>query len=697
MDNAGSLASMNCIEPSILEVEIGGHPIRFETGQIARQADASVLVRDGKTSVLVTVVGAREEREGMDFFPLTVEYREKMASTGRIPGNFLRREGRISDHEILASRILDRSIRPLFPEGYKKEVQVMAMVLSAHETGDPVSLALLGTGVALHLSSIPFDGPVAGCRSTLFQEQTVLLPVPAEREGATADLFVSIGPQGIVMVEGSAKDLSEESLLKHLLATADNLKHIQKELASWRETVGKEKQVFTPTQYPKAFEEELRETLEANLIEAIKCPSKSDRKEKISGLLGLFLKKLEEKGAPQEQIEASPNLFAKLQKKIIRSELAKSKIRMDGRKPDEIRPIWGKTEWLEGPHGSALFTRGQTQSACSCTLGTARDFQNLEGLFGKEERRFLLHYNFPPFSVGETRPLRGPGRREIGHGNLAWRAISEVLPPFETFPYSIRIESDILESNGSSSMATVCGGCLALLSAGVPLKTRVAGIAMGLIEEESKITILSDILGDEDHLGDMDFKVTGTTQGITALQMDNKLGGLKEEVLQKALTQARSGLNHILNEMAQILPEKNQPKDVAEHAPQVKTIRIQRDLIGALIGPKGKNIQELQAKTGAQISVNDEGLVTIYAKDGNSSRAAAEAVRRCGAKVRVGQRYKGKVTGVKDFGVFVRIFDSAEGLVHKSALGKIRPQEGEELTVEVKGVDQRGKIKLILA
>ncbi len=687
---------MNCIEPSTLEVEIGGHPIRFETGQVARQADAAVLVRDGKTSVLVTVTGAREDRIGMDFFPLTVEYREKLASAGRIPGNFLRREGRISDHEILASRIIDRSIRPLFPEGYRREVQVMTMVLSAHETGDPVSLALLGAGVALHISSIPFSGPVAGCRSTLFRDQSVLLPVLAERESADADLIVSVGPEGIVMVEGSAKDIPEDTILDHLLLTVDRLEILQKKLASWREVVGKKKQSFVPPPAPLGLEKKIRQACEASLIEAQKLQDKTARQEKVSTLLNELLEQLKEDGASQEQIEAAPKLFAQLQKRVLRSQLAQTQTRMDGRKPDEIRPIWGKTEWLEGPHGSALFTRGQTQAACTCTLGTARDFQSVEGLFGREERRFLLHYNFPPFSVGETRPLRGPGRREIGHGNLAWRALSVAIPPFETFPYSIRVESDILESNGSSSMATVCGGCLALLSAGVPLTTRMAGIAMGLIKEESTITILSDILGDEDHLGDMDFKITGTPRGITALQMDNKLGGLKKEILQQAIRQARKGLNHILAEMNKILPEAGQPKEVAAHAPQVKTVRIQRSLIGTLIGPKGKNIQELQAKTGAQVSVNEEGLVTIYAKDGSSARAAVEAVRRCGAKVQVGKRYKGKVTGVKDFGVFVKIFDSAEGLVHKSALGKLRPKEGEELEVEVKGVDKRGKIQLIL-
>ncbi|HHI79769.1 MAG TPA: polyribonucleotide nucleotidyltransferase [Planctomycetes bacterium] len=688
---------MNCIEPSILEVEIGGHPIRFETGQVARQADAAVLVRDGKTSVLVTVVGTGEEREGMDFFPLTVEYREKMASAGRIPGNFLRREGRISDHEVLSSRLIDRSIRPLFPEGYRREVQVMAMVLSAHEGSDPVSLALLGTGVALHLSSIPFDGPVVGCRSVLYRGDSVLLPVLAEREEASADLMVSVGPQGIVMVEGSAEDVPEEEVLAHLLKTVERLETLQKKLASWRETVGKEKQSFSEPVLPTEWSQDIEAFCRTELIQAQQIRDKAKRKATYRDLQCAYIRHLEQKGASSEQVEAASLLFAKLQKKVLRSHLALTQVRMDGRKPDEIRPIWGKTSWLEGPHGSALFTRGQTQAACTCTLGTARDFQSLEGLFGREERRFLLHYNFPPFSVGEARPLRGPGRREIGHGHLAWRALSSSLPSFETFPYSIRVESDILESNGSSSMATVCGGCLSLLDAGVPLKSRVAGIAMGLIEEEGKITILSDILGDEDHLGDMDFKITGTNKGITALQMDNKLGGLQAEVLRKAIHQAREGLNHILGEMDKILPAKEQPGDVAEHAPQVKTIRIQRDLIGALIGPKGKNIQELQAKTGAQVSVNDEGLVTIYAKDGKSARAAAEAVRQCGGKVKVGQRYKGLVTGVKDFGVFVKIYDSAEGLVHKSALGEVRPQEGEELMVEVKGVDQRGKIRLVLA
>jgi len=676
-----------------LELKIGTRTVTLETGRIARQANAAVLVREADNVVLVTVVGAKEPRPGADFFPLTVEYREHTAAAGRIPGNRQRREGRISDNEVLTCRLIDRSLRPLFPDGYKAEVQVQASVFSAGPGGDPASLALLGACAALHLSDIPFDGPVIGTRSVLYRGRTVLLPVQAEVDEATADLIVSVGPNGIVMAEGEADELELDSFLDHLLATIDGLDKPRAQLAAWRDSAGKPKREWQPETTPEEWFEELTASVGAELVEALAIGGKAERHATLDAVHERYLESLGQDS--DERHAAVPALFRKLVKQKMRRRVVDDGLRLDGRGREDVRPITGETGLLPRAHGSALFTRGETQALVTCTLGSEGDQQTVDTLAGPTKERFLLHYNFPPYSVGETRPLRGPGRREIGHGNLACRAVRSLVPAFERFPYTLRIESEITESNGSSSMATVCGACLALMDAGVPIERPVAGVAMGLIAEAEKVAILTDILGDEDHLGDMDFKVTGTSEGITALQLDNKIGGLTSEVLTDALHQARRAIDHVLGRMAEVL---ERPRDqISDHAPRVHTLRIQPHFISALIGPKGTTIRGIQEETGANVSVDDTGLVCIYAKEGPPAQKALDAVRQIAGEVQVGTTYQATVSDAKDFGVFVRIYDSAEGLVHISKLGTRRPRQGETLDVRVLGVDRRGKIELELA
>ena len=696
------MAAMSEPSPSRVELELGARKVTLETGRIARQANAAVLVREGDNAVLVSVVGAKSPRPGADFFPLTVEYREKLAAAGRIPGSFNRREGRISDAEILACRVIDRSLRPLFPKAYRAEVQIQATVFSAHPAADLVSLALIGAGAALHLSDVPFDGPVLGCRSVIHKERTTLLPVQAEVDESSADLIVALGPQGLVMVEGEAKHVPEAQVLDHLFETIDRLEGERGKLDAWRGEVGKPKMTFESEELSDAWKARCRELCAEGIASALAEPQKLERRALLDEVCAQYHARLAELSSEAgsdgdadieaaRELAASDDLFWGLQKQLVRERVVRDGLRLDGRKPDEIRPIWGETSILPRTHGSALFTRGETQAIVSCTLGSERDAQRIESVHGSSSERFLLHYNFPPYSVGETRPLRGPGRREIGHGNLAHRSLAQVLPSFEAFPYVVRIESDITESNGSSSMATVCGGCLALMDAGVPLAQPVAGVAMGLIAEGDDIAILSDILGDEDHLGDMDFKVTGSADGITALQMDNKIGGLTREVLERAVDQARCGLDHVLAKVQELCKA---PGKLSEHAPRVTSMRIVPQLIGALIGPRGSTIQELQNTTGTKISVDDSGLVTILAEDGASAKRALAAVRQIVGEVKVGETYKGKVTNVRPFGAFVKIYESAEGLCETKRLGGRSPDVGQELEVRVLGVDSRGRISL---
>ena len=680
------------------KIEIAGKTIYMETGRIAKQANSAVLIREGSTAILVTVTAQDEPKPDLDFFPLTVEYREKMAAAGRIPGSFIRREGKISDHEVLISRLIDRSIRPLFPKGFKNEVQVTATVLSSGPDSDPGPLAIIGVGAALHISNVPWDGPAAGIRISRMDERNIILPNPTERELSDADLVVSSGPQGIVMVEGGAKVVPEDVILDMLFAAQKSAQPIINLIEKWREEVGREKMKFEYQETPEDLKKELKDKYGSELKEALRIVTKKERRAKVSEIIekAVTTEASEESGRDAHTISKA---LDELVKEILRESIIKEGIRPDGRNPDEIRKIWIEVGWLKGPHGSAIFTRGETQALVTCTLGTGSDAQTIEGLLGEEQVKFLLHYNFPPYSVGEVRPLRGPGRREIGHGFLARRALEGVMPDFEDFPYVVRVESDIAESNGSSSMATVCGGCLALMDAGVPISAPVAGIAMGLIQEGQSTVVLTDILGDEDHLGDMDFKVAGTKDGITAMQMDNKIGGLSKEIMEMALEKARKARLFILQKMTEKLsePRKELPKD----APRAVTMRIRPQNIGLLIGPKGLTIRGIQEETGADVTVDEDGLVTIFSRDEYSAKLAMKRVREAAGDVKKGRVYQATVTAVKDYGAFVKIYPHIEGLVHHTEWDEkpvrnmlTAARVGEEVLVRVMGADEKGRLVL---
>ena len=714
-------------------LRLGDQSLDLETGRIARQADGALLLRSGRTVMLVTAASRSEPSRHLGFFPLTVEYREKMAGAGRIPGGFLRREGRLGAHEVLGSRLVDRSIRPHFPEGFRCETQVLASVLSFDPLSDPEVLAITGASAALHVSEIPWKGPVAGVRVVRVAGEIRAFPSFEERQAADLDLLVSFSPQGLVMIEGNAAEVSEEILLTALEAArqaADPLLEAQEEL---RRAAGTPKREFAP---PRA-EAELVEKIRALLLPRVDELFGPQEKRARGRLKDDLLRSVEEGLAAEEADVAAegergqrdgdsatqpplgpdetappplgpdeiapPRLGAReIAEDVLRQEIRRRALagqRLDGRGPKEIRAISGEVAWLPGAHGSSVFTRGETQALVTCTLGSERDEQLIEDLHGLHKERFLLHYKFPPYSVGEVRPLRVPGRREIGHGQLARRAIRPVLPESEEFPYTIRVESEIASSNGSSSMATVCGATLAMMDAGVTLRRPVAGIAMGLIADGEQSVILSDILGDEDHLGDMDFKVAGTEAGITVVQLDNKVGSLSQEVLESALGQAREGRLHILHEMSNICPAYRD--EVPAHAPRVVFRQIRPARIRDLIGPGGRHIQEVQVNTGVKVDVGDDGRVRIFGPAGAKIREAEQRIAYLTGEPEVGKIYRGQVSGVTDFGCFVQIFHGIEGLVHVSDLDRERvehPSEvavmGEEMVVKVLGVSQDGKLRL---
>jgi len=679
------------------QIDIGGKAITIETGRIARQADGAVIVRQGGSVVLVTAVSSNQEREGISFFPLTVEYRERSSAGGRIPGGYFRREGRPAEHEILAARMIDRSIRPNFPKGYRCETVVYATILSAESEAEPEALAIIGASMALHISNIPWAGPICGVRVAKVDGKLEVFPSREERERATIDLVISSGSQGLAMVEGRANEASEDEVIEALLYGEEVSRDLLTLMERWRTEIGRPKRTFEPPSKDEALHEKVSELTEEKMCEALVVPGKLDRHRALDEVRSDLLAQLEETYPDREK--EIKEAFGDLESRILRKMIAEEKKRVDGRGLEDVRPISGEVGWLPQAHGSAIFTRGETQSLSTCTLGTGRDEQWVETLYGEDKRRFLLHYNFPSCSGGETRPERGPGRREIGHGVLARRALDEMIPDAETFPYTIRIVSDISESNGSSSMATVCGGCMALMDAGVPIERPTAGIAMGLIQEGDEIAVLSDILGDEDHLGDMDFKVAGTASGIMALQMDNKVGGLDRAILGRALEQARRGRLHILEEMTKIIDAPRD--DVADHAPRFKSTRIRVERIRDIIGPGGRVIQGIQMTTGSKIDVEDDGLVRIYATTKEAAEAAFKQVKKLTGEPEVGKVYKGTITGVKEFGAFVKIFPNIEGLVHISEMEQGRVEriddvakEGEEMIVRVLGVDHRGKIRL---
>lgn len=680
-----------------VETEIGGKTISIETGKIAKQASGSVVVRSGDTVVLVTVVGAGKSKPDADFLPLTIEYQEKLASVGRIPGNYFRREiGRPSDTEVLTCRIIDRPLRPLFPKGYSAETQVIATVLSADQNILPDVLALTGASCALTISNVPFAGPVAGGRIGFINGEYVLNPTVEELEKSSMDIVVACTRKAVVMVEGKVDELSEDEVLSGIFYAFEHLQpliDLQEEL---QKSTGKTKAIVEAPLVDEALLAKVREVAAAGMEKVFNTSDKLERGKVFDVLKEEVLAELDPEGERRGEVK---ELLSSFKKSFMREKTVNGEIRIGGRKFDEIRDIQCETEYLPRTHGSALFTRGETQALVSATLGSERDKQRIETLNGEQHSRFMLHYNFPPYCVGEARFLRGPSRRDIGHGTLATRGLEAVLPAEEDFPYSIRVVSEILESNGSSSMASVCGGSMAMMDAGVPLKRPVSGIAMGLIKEGDKVVILSDILGDEDHLGDMDFKVVGTCDGITSLQMDIKIDGVDRDIMGTALEQAKNGRIHILAEMEKGISKSRD--QVVEHAPKYMVHKISPDKIRDIIGPGGKIIKELSAEFDAKIEVDDSGLVKMFALSGDLADALVEKVKAITAEAEVGATYKGTVKTIKDFGAFVEILPGTDGLVHISELDTKRVakvtdvvKEGDVIEVKVLDVDNRGRIRL---
>ncbi len=676
-----------------------GRKLTLETGRIARQADGAVLATYGETTVLATVVSAKAAKPGIDFFPLTVNYQEKAFAAGRIPGGYFKREGRPSEKETLVSRLIDRPIRPLFPDGYRNDTQVVVTVLSHDLENDPDILSMVATSAALTLSGVPFMGPVGAARVGFINGAVALNPTIDELKNSALDLVVAGTSDAVLMVESEAKELPEAVMLEAVMSGHRCFQPVIDAIIRLAEKAAKEpRDLIAPDK--TEVEAAVREIAETDLREAYKIIAKQGRynavdaaKAKVSAAL------FPEGGEPRFSKELVNEVFHALQAKVVRWNILDTGLRIDGRDVRTVRPIVAEAGVLPRTHGSALFTRGETQALVVATLGTGEDEQFVDSLEGTYKERFLLHYNFPPYSVGETGRMGSPGRREIGHGKLAWRAIRPMLPTAAEFPYTIRIVSEITESNGSSSMATVCGSSLALMDAGVPLKRPTAGIAMGLILEGERFAVLSDILGDEDHLGDMDFKVAGTEEGVTSLQMDIKIAGITEEIMRVALDQAKAGRLHILGEMAKALTGAR--AELGEFAPRIETIKIASDKIREVIGTGGKVIREIVEKTGAKINIEDDGTVKVASSDANSIRAAINWIKSIASDPEVGQIYEGTVVKVVDFGAFVNFFGSKDGLVHISQLAKGRVakssdvvKEGQKVKVKLLGFDDRGKVRL---
>ena len=689
-------------------VQCDGKEILLETGKIAKQADGAVWVRMGDSIVLVTVVSLAEKREGIDFFPLTVDYQEKLFAAGRVPGNYFRREGRLTEKETLISRVIDRACRPLFPEGYANETQIIATVVSFDQENDPDVLALTGASAALQVSNVPFNGPIAGVRVGRVGGKLVANPTLAQRAESDIDIVMAASEDAIVMVEGGSKEISEAEMVDALFyghSAVKDLLAAQRALAAAAGAKGKRS--FEPSKDDAELRRKVKELAWEKVREAYSRNEKHDRYGRLSEIKKEVLEALRaEAGGNAEKLaqiasreKEIKQYYEDVKYEYVRRMITDEGRRIGGRGERDIRVISGEVGLLPRVHGSALFTRGETQALVATTLGTADDEQRVEQLTGMTFKRFMLHYNFPPFSVGEAKFLRGPGRREIGHGALAERALRQVMPPEDKFPYTVRIVSDIMESNGSSSMASVCGGCLSLMDAGVPIKAPVAGIAMGLIKEGEKIAILSDILGDEDHLGDMDFKVCGTEAGITSIQMDIKIGGVTRDILERALAQAAEGRRHILGEMSKAI---SQPRtEISAYAPRITTVRIRPERIKDVIGPGGKVIKEITAQTGCSINVEDNGTVSIASSDQAAVLAAVKRIKDLTQDAEVGKTYLGTVRKIAEFGAFVEIFPGTDGLIHISELSDKRVKsvsdvlsEGEEVLVKVISVDRQGKIRL---
>jgi polyribonucleotide nucleotidyltransferase len=681
------------------ELALNHKPLRFETGKLAKQAGGSVIVRYGDSVVLVTACRAASAREGIDFLPLTVDYREYTYASGRIPGGFFKREGKPAEKEVLTSRVIDRPIRPLFPSGWRYETQIIALVLSADGENDTDVLAITGASAALAISEIPFEKTIAGVRVGLVEGQCVINPTFEQRKQSQLDLVVAGSKDGLVMVEAGAKEVTEEQVVEALGAAHAAIKQIVGTIDDLAKEIGKPKLKVPRKEIGHDFYREVEEKVLVPLTEAMRIRGKLENYDRVDQVLDELVASLPE-GEVERKLEAK-QIFKDLKEKVLRGEVLDRGVRLDGRAFDEVRPIWIETGVLPRTHGSAVFTRGETQALVTCTLGTAEDAQKVESFEGETWKSFMLHYNFPPFSVGEVAFLRGPGRREVGHGALAERALIPLIPGEEQFPYTVRVVSDILESNGSSSMASVCGGSLAMMDAGVPLKTHVAGIAMGLVMDErsGKYAVLSDIAGAEDHYGDMDFKVAGTSEGITALQMDIKVAGITTEVMRKALEQARHGRMHILEKMREALQAPRQ--SISDFAPRIVTIRIPVDKIRDVIGPGGKMIRSIIERTGVKIDVEDDGRVNVASADESSAKKAISIIQDLTATPELNKTYLGKIQRITDFGAFVEIMPGTDGLLHVSEIAAHRVKdvrdelkEGEQILVKVINIDPTGKIRL---
>jgi len=681
----------------IVQVEFGGRTITMSTGKMAKQASGAVVVSCGDTVVLVTAVAAKSAKEGQDFFPLTVNYTEKAYAGGKIPGGFFKREARPSDPETLTCRLIDRPIRPLFPENFLNDTQIMATVVSADKDNDPAILSMLGASAALTISDAPFNGPIAGVKVGRVDGKLICNPSAEELEKSDIEIVVAASRDAVIMVEGEAKFVSEADLLEAIFFAKEAVLPLIEAQEELQRKAGVAKREIAPIIVDEALLVRVRELAYDRIGEAVKLKTKQDRHNQIDLIKAETIEALKDEfEGSAKQIKA---FLGDFEYERVRADILDTGIRIDGRTTTTVRPISTEAGLLPRTHGSALFTRGETQSLVTTTLGTSSDEQRIDSLYGESRKRFLLHYNFPPFSVGETSFRLAPGRREIGHGMLAERALSAVIPQHDDFPYTIRIVAETLESNGSSSMAAVCGGCMSLMDAGVPVSAPVAGIAMGLIKEGEKFAILSDILGDEDHLGDMDFKVAGTSEGVTALQMDIKIGGVTKEVMQQALKQARSCRLHILGKMAETLAAPR--AEMSSYAPRITTIWIKTDRIRDVIGTGGKNIRNITETTGVTVDIEDTGRINIASTNKEACDLAIQMIRGLTDEAEEGKLYMGTVRKIMDFGAFVEIMPGTDGLVHISELDTTRVKvvtdimnEGDKVLVKCIGIDKNGKIKL---
>lgn len=677
--------------------ELGGRPLTIETGKIAKQANGSVLIRYGETAVVVAVTGTDTPREGVDFFPLTVDFEEKMYAVGKIPGGFLRREGRPPETAILTSRLIDRPIRPMFPDGYHNDVQIVATAVSVDPDNAPDIPAMIGASCALSISDIPFEGPIAGVRVGRVDGKFIINPTLEQAAVSEMNVAVAGTKEAILMVEAGAKEVSEQVMLDAILFGHEEIKKLVAFQEQIQAEVGKPKMEFTPYVPPEALSKEIMEYGEPKIHDALMDPDKLHRDKMVSETKEAILEHFVEL-YPESEIDIA-HIVQKHVKKVFRHIITHDKIRPDGRALDEVRPISCEVGLLARPHGCSLFTRGQTQVLNCLALAPLREAQTLDGLGTELTKRYIHHYNFPPYSVGETKPLRSPGRREIGHGALAERALLPVIPSEEEFPYTIRLVSEVLESNGSSSMASTCASTLSLMDAGVPIKAPVSGVAMGLVKEGDDITILTDIQGLEDANGDMDFKVAGTEKGITAIQMDIKIDGINRQIFEQALEQARKGRAYILGKMLECIPAPR--PSLKEHAPKITTLKINPDKIKDVIGPGGKVIKKITEESGAKIDIEEDGTVYVAAADQASANKAIEAINAITAEPEIGKIYTGKVTRLMNFGAFVEFMPGREGLVHISQLAKERVEKvedvvnvGDEIVVKLVEIDAKGRMNL---